>query len=58
MSKNCFDKLCKKIELAVGGEEFKSEHYINTKLKIDHDNLSSARKKRRMFYAHFVGSGG
>ena len=58
MPKEWFDDLCKRIETAVGQEEFKSEEFISTELNDTKMNMSSTSKKRRMFYAHSQTSGG
>ena len=60
MERQCFLELCEKIEKTVGGEEFKSEEYINMHLSGDTaTNAPTASKKQKnMYNAHKTWSGG
>ena len=58
MTENCFDSLCEKIISVVGEDEFKSENYLETFMFVEQPNLINIDQKRRIFYAHNVGSGG
>ena len=53
MTRPCFNKLCARIENAVGEKEFKSETYIDGLKKAKHTSLESS-----MYHAALNGTGG